>query len=353
MKIKLAILEKDKSYLSRISSVFGTKYADKFEVYSFTDMDVALSNIDSSRIDVLLASDAFQINAAKLPSRCAFAYMVDSMGIEMINEVRAICKFQRADLIYKQILSVYSEKASSITGFSAHADKGNVVVFSSPCGGVGNSVMAAACAVRAASQGKKVLYLNLEKFGGADLFFAGEGQYGMSDIIFAVKSKKTNLPLKLEGCVRQAANSVYFYAQAKNALDMLELTSEEVLRLISELKLMGGYDYIVIDTDFSLDKEALKIFKQAQALVMVSDGSCEANAKIERAYTALATKEQNSDAPLTHRVQLAYNRVSSKYGKSVEISGLKMLGGAPRYSGASTQQIIDQISQMEMLDGVL
>jgi len=29
MKIKLAILEKDKSYLSRVVTVFGTKYADK------------------------------------------------------------------------------------------------------------------------------------------------------------------------------------------------------------------------------------------------------------------------------------------------------------------------------------
>ena len=353
MKIKLAILEKDRSYLTRVVSAFGTKYADKFEIYSFTDMDVALSNVDNSRIDVLLASDAFDIDTTKLPSRCAFAYLVDSMGIEMINEVRAICKFQKADLIYKQILSVYSEKASSITGFAAHADKGNVVVFSSPCGGVGNSVMAAACAVRAAANGKKVLYLNLEKFGGADLFFDGEGQYGMSDIIFAVKSKKTNLPLKLEGCVRQATNKVFYYAQAKNALDMLELTSEEIVRLISELKLMGEYDFIIIDADFSIDKEMLKVYRQAQALVMVSDGSCEANAKIERAYSALATKELNNDAPLTNRVQLVYNRVSSKSGQSVEISGLKTLGGAPRYSGANTQQIIEQLAQMAMFDGVL
>ncbi len=352
MKIKLAILEKDKSYLTRVVSAFGTKYADKFEIYSFTDMDVAMSSIDASRIDVLLASDAFEIDTKNLPSRCAFAYLVDSLGIEMINESRAICKFQKADLIYKQILSVYSEKASSITGFATHVDKGNVVAFSSPCGGVGNSVMAAACATRFAAKGKKVLYLNLEKFGSADLFFEGEGQYGMSDIIFAVKSKKTNLPMKLEGCVRQSTNNVYYYAKAKNALDMLELTSEEILRLISEFKLMGEYDYIILDVDFSMDNDTLKIFRQTQNIVMVSDGSCEANEKIERAYAALAIKEQNSDAPLVNRMNLAYNRVSSKNGKAIEISGLKTIGGAPRYADATTQQIIKQLSQMAMLDSV-
>lgn len=353
MKIKIAILEKDRSYLTRIVSAFGTKYADKFEIYSFTDSEVALGSVESSRIDVLLASDAFDIDTKKLPSRCALAYLVDSMGIEMINDVRAICKFQKADLIYKQIISVYSEKASSITGFSAHSDKGNVIVFASPCGGTGTSSLAAGCAVRAAGKGKKVLYLNLEKFGNADLFFQGEGQHGMSDIIFALKSRKTNLPLKLEGCVRQAENKVFFYAKAKNALDMLELNAEEIIKLISEVKLMGEYDYIIVDMDFGLDNETLKVFRQAQNVVMVSNGSNEANEKVERAFTALATKEQNSDAPLTNRMNLAYNRVSSKNGKSVEISGVKTLGGAPRYADATTQQIIQQLSQMAMLDSLL
>ncbi|MCD7859349.1 MAG: hypothetical protein LUH51_04150 [Firmicutes bacterium] len=243
MKIKVAILDKDKSYLTRIVSAFGTKYAEKLEIYSFTDVDVALQTLESARIEVLLAGDTFEINTQTLPKRCAFAYMVDTLGIDRIGDVSAICKFQKADLIYKQILSLYAEKASNALGFSAHENKGNVLVFSSPCGGVGTSVMAAACAVNAAGRNKSVLYINLEKFGSADLYFEGPGQYGMSDLIFAVKSRKANLPLKLEGCVRQDVRKVFYYAQARNALDMMEMRTEEILRLISELKLSGEYYY--------------------------------------------------------------------------------------------------------------
>ena len=36
MKIKVALLDKDKEYLNRLTGVFNTKYADKLEVYSFT-----------------------------------------------------------------------------------------------------------------------------------------------------------------------------------------------------------------------------------------------------------------------------------------------------------------------------
>lgn len=59
MKIKLAVLEKDQSYLQRFISVFSTKYADKFQIYLFTDEEVAYSTLNDTKIDVLVASDVF------------------------------------------------------------------------------------------------------------------------------------------------------------------------------------------------------------------------------------------------------------------------------------------------------
>jgi DNA-binding Lrp family transcriptional regulator len=170
---------------------------------------------------------------------------VESADVEMIHNQRAVCKFRKADEIYKQILSIYAEKASTITGFKVGGDECAVIAFCSASGGVGSSTMAAACAAHFAAKGSKVLYLNLEKFGTADLFFAGQGNYDMSDIIFALKKQNVNLPMKLEGCVRQDPNGVYFYAGTKLALDMMELNMAEILRLINELKISGGYDYMI------------------------------------------------------------------------------------------------------------
>ena len=62
MKIKLAILEKEQSYLKKIVNVFGTKYSDKFEIYSFTDVNVALATLETAKIEVLVASDAFEFD---------------------------------------------------------------------------------------------------------------------------------------------------------------------------------------------------------------------------------------------------------------------------------------------------
>lgn len=355
MRIKLAILENDQSYLSRIVTAFSTKYADKFEIYSFTDKDIAMATIDTARIDVLVASNIFDIDVANIPNRCGFAYFVDSADIDHYKDQRAICKFQKADLIYKQILSVYSEKAGSVSGLKLGDESAKVVAFCSPCGGVGTSSMAASAAIYFASKNKKTLYLNLEKFGSSDLFFSGEGQFDMSDIVFALKSKKTNLPLKLESCVKQDESGVCFYSQSKNALDIHELTVDDITRLISEIKLTGTYDYIIIDMDFALDNNTLKILRKTHGIVWVGDGSEISNRKIQRAYGSLSVLEQSSEASLINRLCLVYNKFSSKTGKQIDGLNIKKVGGAPKYEHATTKQVVTQLCKNErvMFDKIL
>lgn len=353
MKIKLAILEKDQSYLNRIVSVFGTKYADKFQIYSFTDMDVAFSTLETAKIEVMVASDAFEIDVNKLPKRCGFAYFVDSADVEMLNGQRAICKFQKADLIYKQILSIYSENAGNVSGLKFGDDSCKIIFFQPVSGGVGASSMAAACAMHFAAKGKKTLYLNLEKFGSANAFFTAEGQFDMSDIIFALKSKKANLAMKLESCVKQAENGVFFYSQSKIALDMMELNTEDITRLISELQLTGSYDYIVVDTDFSIDREALKIYRKAHTVAWVGDGSELSNIKLFRAFNALSTLEQNADSPIPNRMVLIYNKFSNKTSKTLTEIGIKNIGGAPRFEHATSEQVLEQLSAKDMFDAIM
>ena len=352
MKIKLAILEKDASYLNRIVSVFNTKYADKFEMYSFTDMNGALATIESAKIDVLIASDVFEVEPNMLPRRCGFAYFVDSIDVETVRDQRAICKFQKIDLIYKQILSIYSENAGDVIGMKMTGDNCKLVTFVPSSGGVGASTMAAAAAVLWASQGKKTLYLNFEPFGGSDVFFTGEGQFGMSDIIYALKSRKTNLAMKLESCVKQDRSGVYFYAQPNLALDLMEMTNDEKLHLLSEINILGSYDVVVVDMDFQLDKSHMDLYHKMNAMVLVGDGSEVSNMKVQRALAALQILEESKDDPLTQRLALVYNKFSNKTCKTIDGLQIENIGGAPRYEHATVAQVLSALSAMDMFDSI-
>lgn len=350
MKIRLAILEADQSYLMRIVSVISTKYADQFEIYSFTDQDTAMKMLSSARIDILLANETFDIDISALPQRCGFAYFVESAGMDTVKGQKAICKFQKLEMIYKHLLNIYSEKEGSRFGMKEGKDEGKVILFTSVSGGAGASSVAAACALRYAKQGKRVLYLNLEDFGSADVFFKGEGSFDISDIIYGLKSKKTNLAIKLESCVKQDASGVCFYSQPKVALDMLELEEDEIAQLLAELRSAVSYDYIILDTDFTMNKKFLRVCRLAFMICWVGDGSEISNMKLKRAYEALSILEQREENPLTERLVLFYNKFSSKTGRVLEEFPVKNIGGAPKYEHAFTSQVVEKLSGLDMLD---
>ncbi|MBP3335339.1 MAG: chromosome partitioning protein ParA [Ruminiclostridium sp.] len=352
MKIKLALLDSDLNYLSRIVSAFNTKYPEKFEIYSFTKYENAMSELESSHIDVLVASDYFDVDVSRLPKRCGFAYFVDSSDIDSINNQRAICKFQKADLIYRQILSIYSENASAVSGLKLTDDSCKVIAFTSPSGGVGSSVMAASCALHFAAQSKKTLYLNFEKLGSSDLYFNAEGQFDISDIIFALKSKNSNLAMKMESCVKQDSRGVYFFSKPKVALDMLELGTDEIIRLVADAKLSGNYSYIILDIDFDMDPGLINILRQTNAVIWTGDGSEISNLKIKSAYDALTILDGNADSQLLNRTMLIYNKFSNKSSTAVQGVDLKNIGGAPRYEHATTAQILEQLMTMDMFDKI-
>ena len=93
--------------------------------------------------------------------------------------------------------------------------------------------------------------------------------------------------------------------------------SDEIIRLISEAKLLGSYSYIILDLDFGIDSDTIKILKQANALVWTGDGSEISNIKISRAYDALAISEQNEDVPILNRIVLIYNKFSNKSSRAL------------------------------------
>ncbi len=352
MKIKLAILGAEQNSLGRIVSSFNAKYPDKFEIYSFTVLETALEIIESKRIDVFLAEDSFSVDASKLPKKCGFAWLCDTPSIESYKDYPAICRFQKIDLIYRQILSIYSEQASEVTGRFSD-DHSSVLLFASPCGGVGTSSMAAACAKHYAMAGKKVIYLNIEECGFSDLFFQAEGQFGMSDIIYAIKGKKSNIALKMESCVRQDASGVQYFAKSAEALDMTELTTEDIHNLISELRVAGAFDYIIVDAMFSLSRDFTEILKDAQAWVMVSDGSEVANEKIKRACSAFSIMEKSGNQEILMKAGLIYNKFSNKASASIDGLNIGMIGGSNRFENATTTQVVDHLAGNAMFDTIL
>ncbi|MDR1157184.1 MAG: chromosome partitioning protein ParA [Oscillospiraceae bacterium] len=353
MKIKIAVLEADKHYLDRIMAAFTSRFSEKLELYSFSDPVSAVETVREARIDVLLAGDDIDVDPSGLPARCGFAYLVDSVEVETYNGRRTICKFQKADAIYKEILSIYSETASHTFGArSAAGAAAKVLTFLSAAGGVGSSTLAVACAMALARRGHPVLYLNLEQFGDVSLYFSGQGQFDFGDVIYAIKSRRSNLALKLESLVKQDDSGVHFYDRCKTPLDMTEMKRDDLALLLEELS-SGEYTHIVVDADFSLHPFSLALLELSSSLVFVSDGSEAANTKFTRAYRALQALEQQSDRALCNRIALMYNKFDNQTGRRIEDEHIPVLGGLARMEQATSKQLLERLRAMPLFDKLI
>lgn len=351
MKIRLAILENDEFYLNRITNVINTKYTDKLELCSFTTEKDAYDVLAGQRIDVFLASDMFEVDIRKIPARCGFAYLVDSADIQSFRGESALCKFQKMELIYKQILSLFSEKAAIVTG-SGTAGGGKVILFTGVSGGVGCSSVAASCAMFFAGKGKKAIYLNLEMLGSADNYFRGEGQGNFSDVIYAVKSRKANLQMKLDSLVKRDSTGTYFFSATNTALDMMELKPEEIMQIITELRTSCGYDFVVLDMDVRFGNELMYWFKNCNDVVFVSDGAEAANVKLKRMLQALRILEQQSGERWACDVSILYNRFNSRTSEKAMDLDIRELGGIKRFENYSAVQLITKISEQDVFQNL-
>lgn len=353
MRIKVALLEQDRTYLEKFVNVFNNRYYEKIEMYSFTNLEDAAKALRIFRIDVFIASDDFEVDTENIPNRCGFAYFLESREIESYKGQKVICKYQKADTIYKAILGLYAEKSASLSGIKQNIDSNiHIVTFVSAGGGEGSSTVAVAFAKRNVQMGKKVLYLNLEKFGDSNIYFHGEGNSTLSDVLYIIKGKKSNIALKIESSIRYDNSGVQFIDSCKNAMDVMEIRAEDVETIINNIKLMDVFDILVFDVDFEILPMNLEIYKYSDRIVFVHDGTAAAKGKLEKAYDVMKILNEQKSIPLLQKTCMLYNKFKNSEA-DIPQTDISVLGAIPKYSASDIYRIIDEIATMTFLDKIL
>jgi len=347
VKIKIAILDQDKYYLERLMVAFNNQYNAETEVYLFTDMDSAIDSLQMNRIQVFLANEVFNIKDFAIPDYCAFAYLTEARGINALRGHKAICKYQKVESLYKEIMSLYANVFDGEI-VNSNGSKSSKIAFLSAGAGSGASSCAIAFALNLVRKGKKVFYLNLELFNYGYIFNSYENS-SLTDVIYIVKSRKSNLSIKIGALIREDSSGVHYFPACRTPLDIKELNAEDIGILIDAIDETGIYDYIVIDTDMNLSKETYAIIGKSNKAVFVLDGSEIGNGKFNYMYNSLAIVEEQFNVKILNKAVILYNRFSSRTGRQLENSPLQTIGGCPRFEGTSSQ-IIEQLSTFPVFD---
>lgn len=349
MKIKVIIMDPDTDYTEPVQKCFRERYADKVELRIFSDMDSFYAGIRDAYADLVLFDSRLSPDLSRLPSHVAVGCLCDQRDIEEIAGVSAVCKYQKAETLYKMMLGLFAEKASDLK-LKTSGSRVHTVLFTSVQGGSGTSTAAAAYALKQAREGRKIFYLNLEKFGGSDMYFSGDGAMSFSDVIYALKSRKSNLLIKLEGSLKTDVSGVDFFSECRNAYDMVEVKDSEIDALLGGIGQIGRYDEIVVDLSGDLTERILFLMQDhADDIVYVCDGSATGIRKFEKFCEAARVVEERRELRILGKTVLLYNRYSSKNSMQMEKLPVSLMGGIHRFEGASGRKLIEEVAATDVL----
>lgn len=343
MKIRLAIVDEDQKYAQRLLNYYANRYSDKLELSYFTSFELFKENLLSKNIDAVLVSEHCDADISGLTDKMLTAYFTESVSIDSIHNIKAICKYQKPDLIYKEILRLFSEyETGSIAYKLGDTNKTVIEVFMPAAGGSGATSVAVAYARRLADKGIRTLYLNLEMLPSTNYYMEGEGTGSFEDVIYAVKSRKPNLALKLESLVRQDNSGVYYFEAARNALNMQELLDGDIKLLLEELQMLGNYERIVVDADLNMGERMKMLSKFAYRFAVIAEQSEISMLKLGAVSQTLLLLENSKTIDISTKLVFVCNK-SDERKKVAYYGEIPIKEYIPLVRAESPKQAVEQL----------
>lgn len=349
MRMKLVICTTDENYASRFVDYFNVHYGDKIELSQFTDYSLVKEFVQTKNIDICLLGAEFVEDETNIEVGKAVPIILTEEKDEDF-EVKTIFKYQKAEFIYKELLNVLADRKTGVKMFRRR-DPGQArsYAFCSPSGGSGATTAAIAYAMNLAKT-KSVLYLDLQQFSNSGVALKGEGNGKFDDVIFALKSKRSNLAMKLESVVRTSKEKVCFYECCDNPLDMQELTADEIKMLLEEILSSGVYQEVIIDIDNCLRPIEIAVMEQVDSIVCVAGGNDENEMKFAKYHRCLELIEKRNQKELVDKMVVFYNKFSNKTSRDITNGLAPVVGGIPRFEGVQMAGIAGRAAVMDVFE---
>lgn len=356
MKIRIAICTSDEQYSEKIVNYFMVHYYDKFTWNIFTESSYLTDFLKENDVDIVLAGkemeEQLKTVADNDKSESIWVYLTDDEEEEIQSAGHKLEKYVRADKIYRELLELYSGKPNAQYRKGAIVNnKTDIYAVVSAAGGVGASTIACAMARRFADF-ENVLYINMENIGAMPLVYSEEGKQGFDEVLFALKSRKKALALKLASAVSRDKKGVYFLEESRNALDVMELSFEDVKELLVALQQMREYDKVILDVGNGLGDKEIAAMTCAGRVVVVTQDNEVAQKKFARYMEALQLVEEHRNVDICSKMIVFFNKVLRQDQLPEKLCQIRTAGGFPRIENGTYDGIVSRIAGMEMLQNV-
>lgn len=274
MKIQLLIATSDQEYADALYTVLAKRQADIFELGLCSNPAKLEDMLLRRTYDICLLEPEegahYQLERVRLPLILQGSH---TKVPEELGGLPRIKKYQRISALVSEVLDCYAEaaKSSELLGQT----QAKITAVWSPVGGVGKTSVALAYATRAAMNGQRAAYLNLENFCSLGAFLKDEGK-SISSVLERIDQ---NPSVQMRSIRQQdAATGVFYYGAPENYDDINILGKTELVILLNAAA--SGVDELIVDLPSFCDERIECTFERANQVFLVTDLSVTAQRKL-------------------------------------------------------------------------
>ena len=277
MKLKLLIASDDMDYAEHLSKRLSENHSD------IVDVNVCSSNkklkelLKEHKYDVALLETSILGGVDLCNIHLPLALWEDDDVNETAPaDMEKTPKYRRVSSILAKILEQYAKVSMHNQG--AELEKAKITAVWSPAGGVGKTTVALALAARESSQGKQVMYMNLESFSSTSAFFETSGK-SISTVFEMLEAEEGNVSMMIQSILcHDPANNIAYFCCPEDFDDMNILSVENVSSLISACSALT--EELIIDMSSICDERAQSILEIADRILLVTDWTSIAQNKL-------------------------------------------------------------------------
>ncbi|MBS3680364.1 AAA family ATPase [Ornithinibacillus massiliensis] len=269
-KIRIVITDTNVDYLQSLASFIRNEGGNNQFLVTYFSKEETLSSYlkQGEMVDILLVSSEISIPRIQ---RDMFVILLEDDLLKVKNtSMPSVYRYQRLDQLVSNILGLYYEKNEEAGRLLQRNNQTKIFSFYSPNGGVGKTTTAVNFSKQLALNDAKVFYLNLETFNTTKLFLSDDNENPSLQIFYYAKTASGQLLSKIEKLRRHDPHAmVDFFDIEINAQELLELSGNEIERIVNGLLETDAYDYIILDLDSSIHERNLMAMKESDTIFWI------------------------------------------------------------------------------------
>jgi hypothetical protein len=250
----LALCDGEAYYAQHMSQYLKSHKEIPWEICTFTSQESLLGALSEMEPEVLVVSENVCTEEI-LHIQPARTIVLNESGILRGSAVRNVDKFQRADLVYQELLSIYMEwgenEQISLLLPATVTQKDMVLIgLYSPVHRCLQTSFGLVLGQMLAGK-HKTLYLNFEHYAGIGELLPNLRTRDLSDLLYFLSADKEKFLLWME-IIHKKIGNLDVIPPVKAGEQLIQVTKEEWMEFLTRIFELGQYQYIILDLSESV-----------------------------------------------------------------------------------------------------